>query len=64
MLVEKELDLLIGDVDAELLEGVAREVLETENVEQADRKRFAAVGKQMKSRRCWCLLPPHRLLFT
>lgn len=36
VLVEVELDLLVGDVDAQLLEGVLLEVLETEDVQDAD----------------------------
>ncbi len=36
MLVEVKLDLLIGDVDAELLERVLLEVLKTEDVQDAD----------------------------
>lgn len=36
MLVEVKLDLLVGDVDAELLEGVLLEVLEAEDVQDAD----------------------------
>ena len=35
VLVEVELDLLIGDVDAELLERVLLEVLEAEDVQDA-----------------------------
>lgn len=36
VLVEVKLDLLIGDVDAKLLEGVLLEVLEAEDVQDAD----------------------------
>lgn len=36
MLIEVELNLLVGDVDAELLEGVALEVFEAEDVQDAD----------------------------
>lgn len=36
MLVEVVLDLLVGDVNAELLERVLREILEAEDVEQTD----------------------------
>lgn len=36
MLVEVKLDLLVGDVDAELLERVLLEVLEAEDVQDAD----------------------------
>lgn len=36
MLVEVELDLLVGDVDAQLLERVPLEVLEAENIQDAD----------------------------
>ena len=36
VLVEVKLDLLVGDVDAELLERVLLEVLETEDVQDAD----------------------------
>lgn len=36
VLVEVELDLLVGDVDAELLERVPLEVLEAEDVQDAD----------------------------
>lgn len=36
MLVEIELDLLVGNVDAQLLERVPLEVLEAENVQDAD----------------------------
>jgi len=36
VLVEVKLDLLVGDVDAELLEGVLLEVLEPEDVQDAD----------------------------
>ena len=43
VLVEKVLDLLVGDVDAQLLEAVAREVLEAENVQKTHRQRLAAV---------------------
>lgn len=36
VLVEVKLDLLVGDVDAELLERVLLEVLEAEHVQDAD----------------------------
>lgn len=36
VLVEVKLDLLIGDVDAKLFEGVLLEVLEAEDVQDAD----------------------------
>lgn len=36
MLVEVELDLLVGDVDAQLLERVPLEVLKAENIQDAD----------------------------
>lgn len=36
VLVEVELDLLVGDVDAELLEGVLPEVLKAEDVQDAN----------------------------
>jgi len=36
MLVEVELDLLVGDVDAQLLEGVPLEVLKAEDVQDPD----------------------------
>lgn len=36
VLVEVKLDLLIGNVDAKLLEGVLLEVLEAEDVQDAD----------------------------
>lgn len=36
MLVEVKLDLLVGNVDAELLEGVLLEILKTKDVQDAD----------------------------
>ena len=36
MLVEVKLDLLVGDVDAQLLERVLLEVLKTKDVQNAD----------------------------
>lgn len=36
VLVEVELDLLVGDVDAKLLEGVLLEVLKTKDVQDAN----------------------------
>lgn len=36
MLVEVELDLLVGNVDAQLLERVPLEVLKAENIQDAD----------------------------
>lgn len=36
MLVEVELDLLVGNVDAELFEGVLLEVLKAKDVQDAD----------------------------
>lgn len=40
VLVEVKLDLLVGDVDAELLEGVLLEVFKTKNVQDADVEAF------------------------
>lgn len=40
MLIEVVLYLLVGDIDAELLERVSREVLEAEDIEQTDRQRL------------------------
>ena len=42
MLIEIILYLLVGYVDAQLLERVAGEVLEAEYVEEADRERLVA----------------------
>ena len=44
MLVEVVLDLLVGDVDADLLERVDREVLEAEDVEQTDHQAVLSVS--------------------
>ena len=44
MLVEVVLDLLVGDVDADLLERVDREVLEAEDVEQTDHQTVLSVS--------------------
>lgn len=43
MLVEVKLDLLVGDVDAKLLEGVLLEVFETKNVQDADVQAFLSL---------------------
>ena len=44
MLVEVELDLLVGDVDAQLLERVLLEVLEAEDVQDADVQAFVLLS--------------------
>lgn len=44
VLVEVKLDLLVGDVDAKLLEGVLLEVLEAEDVQDADVQAFVVLS--------------------
>lgn len=46
MLVEVELDLLVGDVDAQLLKGVFLEVFKTKDVQDADVKAFVILPRQ------------------
>ena len=46
---EVRLEALVGEVDAELLEGIVLEVLEAEDVEEADEAQVA-VGNLMKVR--------------
>jgi len=48
VLIEVILDLLVRNIDAQLLEGVFREVLKAENVQQPNRQRFFAT-KQIKN---------------
>ena len=44
VLVEEELYLFVGDVDAQLLEGILGKVLETENVQNTDGQRLPAAN--------------------
>lgn len=44
MLVEVKLDLLVGNVDAELLEGVLLEVFKTKYVQDADVKALVVLS--------------------
>jgi hypothetical protein len=46
---ELAVQLLVGVVDAELLEGVLVEVLEAEYVQDADRRREAALGRGQRT---------------
>lgn len=46
VLVEVELDLLVGDVDAQLLKGVFLEVFKTKDVQDADVKAFVILPRQ------------------
>lgn len=55
MLVEVKLDLLIGDVDAELLERVLLEVLKTEDVQDADVQALVILSGGEKNEKSVCL---------
>lgn len=51
MLVEVELDLLVGDVDAQLLERVPLEVLKAKNIQDANvQARVVLSGEGRKER--------------
>lgn len=50
VLVEVELDLLVGDVDAELLEGVLLEILKTKDVQDADVQAFVVLSGDEKNK--------------
>lgn len=56
MLVEVKLDLLIGDVDAELLERVLLEVLKTEDVQDADVQALVILSGGEKSEKSCSLV--------
>ena len=46
VLIEEELYLLVGDVDAQLLEWIASEILKAEDVQHAYGQRFPTVNYQ------------------